>query len=87
MSCNVAVSNGSAMGSMMQHIEKELQYRCSSDNGSVTGSSTNCSNVVDEGQQVEHQQRRGPMSWISVILLLRGIVRAHSSLRGSVDFG
>ena len=49
------------------------------------GNSTDCSSVVDEGQQAEHQQRKGPMLWISMILLLGSIARAHSSLRGSVD--
>jgi len=86
LSCSAAVSSGSAMGTMMQHIEREMQYRCSSESGSVTGSSTGCSSAMDEGQQVEHRQHRGPMSWISLILLLGGIARAHSSLRGSVDF-
>ena len=49
-SFNATVSSGSAMGSMMQHIERELQYRCSSDSGSVMGK-----NVVDEGKEVKHQ--------------------------------
>lgn len=87
LSCSAAVSCGSAMGNMMQHFERELQYRCSSDSGKVMGSSTGCGSAVDEGQQAKHQQHRGPLQWISVILLLRSIVRAHSLLRGSVDFG
>jgi len=86
LSCSAAVSSGSAMGSMMHHIERELQYGCSSDSGNVMGSSTDCSSAMDEGQQAEHQQRRGTMSWITMILLLGSIARAHSSLRGSVEF-
>ena len=74
------------MGNMMEHIERELQCRCNSDSGSVMGNNTNCSCAVDEGQQAEHQHCRGPMLWISVILLLGSIARAHSLLRGSVDF-
>jgi len=51
------------------------------------GSSIGCSSAVDEGQQGKHQQHRGLMSWIRVMLLLGSIVRAHSLLRGIVDFG
>lgn len=58
-SCSATVSSGSAMGSMMQHIERELQYKCSSDNGSVMGSSTDCGSAVDEGHEAKHQQRKG----------------------------
>jgi len=68
------------MGNMMQHIESELHYICSSEVQVAEAQ-------LDEGQQAKHQERRGPMSWISVILLLGNIARAHSSLRGSVDFG
>jgi len=74
------------MSIMMQHIEGELQYRCSSDSGSVMSSSRDCSNTVDEGQQAEHQQCKGLMSWISVILLLASIAIAHFLLSGSVYF-
>lgn len=56
------------MGTMMQHVERELQYRCSSGNGSVMGSSTGSSNAVDVGQQ-DKQQHRGPMRRINVMLL------------------
>ena len=86
LSYSAAVSSGSAMGSMMHHIERELQYRCNSDSSSVMGNNRDCSNTLDEGQQAELQQCRRPMSWISVMLLLGIISRAHSSLRGSVDF-
>lgn len=74
------------MGIMMQHIERELQYRHNSDSGSVMGNSTDCSSAVDEGKQAKHQQRKGPMPSISVILLQGSTARAHSSLGGSVDF-
>jgi len=40
LSCSATISSGSAMGSMMQYFERELQYRCSNDNGRVMGSST-----------------------------------------------
>ena len=40
LSCSAAVSSGSVMGSMMQQIERELQYRCGSVSGSDMGSST-----------------------------------------------
>ena len=40
LSCSAAISSGSAMGSMMQQFERELQYRCGSDCGRVMGSST-----------------------------------------------
>jgi len=75
------------MGNMMQHILRELQYRCSSDSCSAIGNSIGYNNAVDEGQRSEHQQHRGPMTWINVMLLLGGIARTHSSLRGGVDFG
>ena len=55
---------------MMQH----LRGSCSTDeavtSGSVMDSNTEGNSVVDEGQQAEHQQRRGPMSWIRVMLLV-----------------
>ena len=41
------------MGSMMQQVERELQYKC----GSVSGNGM-CSSVVDGGQQAKHQQHR-----------------------------
>jgi len=83
LGCNATVSSSSAMGNMMHHFESEKQYRCSS----VMANSTGCNNVVDEGQQAKHQQHKGSMFWINVMLLLRSIARAHYSLRGSVDFG
>ena len=61
LSCSAAVSSGSAMGSMMQHIENELQYRCSSDSGSVMGSSTEGNSAVDEGQQPEINNAEGAL--------------------------
>ena len=42
------------MGSMMQQVERELQYRCGSD----MGSSTESSSAVDGGQQAKYQQHR-----------------------------
>jgi len=74
------------MGSITQRIERELRYKYRSYSGSVKGNNTDCSSAVDEGQQANHQQRRGLLSWISVILLLGSIARAHSSLRGCIDF-
>ena len=53
-SCSAAVSNGSAMGSMMQHIQRELQYRCSSDSCSVMGNS-----AVVEGQRTNAMDQCG----------------------------
>ena len=35
------------MGSMMHHVERELQYMCNSGSGSVMGSSTGSNNVGD----------------------------------------
>jgi len=75
------------MGSMRDHFERELYYKCSNGNRRVMGGSTGSSSAVDEGQQDKHQEHRGPMLWISVIPLLGSIARAHSSLRGSVDSG
>ena len=46
LSCSATISNGNAMGNMMQQFERELQYRCGSDMGSSTGSN----NAVDGGQ-------------------------------------
>ena len=46
LSCNAAVSSGSAMGSMMQQFERELQYKCGSD----MGNSTESNSAVDGGQ-------------------------------------
>ena len=46
LSCSAIVSSGSAMGSMMQQFERELQYRCGSD----MSSSTKSSSAVDGGQ-------------------------------------
>ena len=43
LSCNAAVSNGSAIDSTMQQFESELQYGCSGDSGRVMGSSTESS--------------------------------------------
>jgi len=40
------------MGNMMQHVERELQYRCSSGSGSVMGN-----NARDVRQQDKHQHR------------------------------
>lgn len=40
LSCSAVVSNGIAMGSMMQHFERDLQYRCSNGSGRVMGNST-----------------------------------------------
>jgi len=48
------------MGNMMQHVERELQYKCSSGSGSVMGSNIGSNIAVDVGQQVKHQHR-GPM--------------------------
>ena len=50
LSCSAAISSGSAMGSMMQQFERELQYRCGSVSDSGMGSS-----AVDGGQQAKHQ--------------------------------
>ena len=46
LSCSAAVSSGSAIGSMMQQIERELQHRCGSGMGNITESSS----AVDGGQ-------------------------------------
>ena len=56
LSCSAAVSSGSAMGSMMQQFERELQYRCGG--VSAMGSNTESSNAEDEGQRAKHQQHR-----------------------------
>ena len=45
LSCNATVSNGSAMGNIMQHFERDLQYIC----GRVMESSTGSIGVVNEG--------------------------------------
>ena len=58
LSCSAAVSSGSAMGSMMQQFERELQYRCSSVSGNGMGSSIESSSAVDGGQQAKHQQHK-----------------------------
>ena len=58
LSCSATVSSGSAMGSMMQQFERELQYRCGSVSGSGMGNSTKRNNVVDGGQQAKHQQHK-----------------------------
>ena len=58
LSCSAAVSSGSAMGSMMQQVERELQYRCGNVSGSDMSSSTESSSAVDGGQQAKHQQHR-----------------------------
>ena len=58
LSYNAAGSNDSAMGSMMQQLERELQYRCGSVSGSGMGNSTESSSAVDGGQQAKHQQHR-----------------------------
>ena len=58
LSCSAAVSSGSAMGSMMQPVERALQYRCGSVSGSDMGNSTEKSNVVDGGQQAKHQKHK-----------------------------
>ena len=55
LSCSATVSSGSAMGSMMQHVERELQYRCSSGSDSVMGNNTVSSSAVDVGQQGKNQ--------------------------------
>ena len=49
LSCSAAVSSSSAMGSMMQQVERELQYRCRSVNGSGMGNSIESSSTVDGG--------------------------------------
>ena len=54
LSYSATVSSGSDMGSMMQQVERELQYKCGSD----MGSSTESSSAVDEGQQAKHQQHK-----------------------------
>ena len=54
LSCSAAVSSGSAMGSMMQQVQMELQYI--SDSG--MGSNTESSSAVDGGQQAKHQQQK-----------------------------
>ena len=54
LSCSVAVSSDYAMGSMMQQIERELQYVCSSVSGSDMGSSIESNNAVDGGKQAKH---------------------------------
>ena len=55
LSRSATISSGSAMGSMMQQFERELQYRCVSVSGSGMGSSTESSSAVDGGQQAKHQ--------------------------------
>jgi len=42
------------MGNMMQHVERELQYKHNSGNRSVMGSSIGSSSAVDVGQQAKH---------------------------------
>ena len=54
LSYSAAVSSGSAMGSMMQQVERELQYKC----GGGMGSSTESSSAVDGGHQAKHQQHK-----------------------------
>eukprot|EP00253_Pinus_taeda_P023864 PITA_23864 len=56
---SAAVSSGSAMASMMQRIQRELQYRCSSDSCNVMGNSTGCSNAIDEGQSTNLMDQCG----------------------------
>ena len=38
------------MGNMMQHVERELQYRCGSGSGSVMGSCIGSNSVRDVRQ-------------------------------------
>ena len=54
LNCSATVSSGSAMGSMMQQFERELQYIC----GSGMGNGTKSSSAVDGGKQAKHQQHR-----------------------------
>lgn len=56
------------MGSIMQHVERELQYICSSSSGSVMGSNIGSSSLVDVWQQAKNQHR-GLMQRINVMLL------------------
>ena len=56
--CSAAIISGSAMGNMMQQVERELQYICGSVSGSGMGSSTESSSAVDGGQQAKHQQHK-----------------------------
>ena len=50
LSCSAAVSSASAIGNMMQQLERELQYKCGSVSDSDMGSSTESNNAVD-GEQ------------------------------------
>ena len=58
LSFNAAVSNGSAMGNVMQQFERELQYKCGNVSGSGMGSSTERNSAIDGGQQAKHQQHK-----------------------------
>ena len=40
LSCSATISSASAMGNMMQQIEREMQYRCGSVSGSDMGINT-----------------------------------------------
>ena len=66
LSCNAVVSSGSAMGNMMQQVERELQYKCGSVSGSGMGSSIESSSAVDGGQQAKHQQHRIHLQYLVV---------------------
>ena len=78
-SCIATISSDSAMGNMMQHIERELQYRCNNDSGSVMGSST----VAATTQCWWRQHCGKEMLQKQSNMQLDIVARAHSSLRGS----
>ena len=78
-----------AVGSMMQQIERELQYKCGSGSGggSIMGSSTKWQQQhSDEGQQVQHQYRDPHQKSMQSFGEKLSCTRVHSLLRGSVDF-
>ena len=57
LSFSATVISGSAMGSMMQQFEREMQYRCGCVINSDMGSNTESSIAVDGGQQSKHQRK------------------------------
>ena len=66
LSCSATVSSGSAMGNMMQQVERELQYRCGNVSGSEMGRSTESSSAVDGGKQAKHHQHRDQCQDIAI---------------------
>ena len=66
LSCNATVSSGSAMGNMMQQVERELHYRCGSVSGSDMGNNIESSSAVDGGQHAKHQQHRNQFQDLAI---------------------